>query len=73
MQRFQGKVGAPELAPMVGKSFKLTHRSIKIDDAGGFRALDLAQLDGTLLALDWVVGETHHVWGSAVMVAPGVA
>jgi hypothetical protein len=26
-----------------------------------------------LLALDWVVGNTHQIWGSAVMVAPGVA
>lgn len=58
---------------MVGKSVKLTHRCMKIDDGGGFRALDLAQLNGTLLALDWVMGEKHHVWGSAVMVAPGVA
>jgi len=23
--------------------------------------------------LDWVVGEKHRIWGSAVMVAPGVA
>lgn len=70
---FQGTVGAPELEPMVGKAFKLTHHTLKIDDAGGFRALDLAQLKGTVLALDWVVGNRHHIWGSAVMVAPGVA
>jgi hypothetical protein len=58
---------------MVGKAFKLTHHTMKIDDTGGFRGLDLAQLKGTVLALDWVVGERHRIWGSAVMVAPGVA
>lgn len=73
VQTFQGTVGAPELGPMVGKSFHLTHHTMKIDDTGGFRALDLAQLNGTILALDWVVGDRHHIWGSAVMVAPGVA
>jgi hypothetical protein len=72
-EAFHGTVGAPELKPMVGKAFKLTHHTMKIDDAGGFRALDLAQLKGTVLALDWVVGNRHHIWGSAVMVAPGVA
>lgn len=56
-----------------GTSFRLAHRLIRIDDQGGFRSLDLAQLDGTLLALDWVVGAAHHIWGSAVMVAPGLA
>jgi hypothetical protein len=35
--------------------------------------MNLAQTDGTVLALDWVIGRTHHIWGSAVMVAPGVA
>jgi hypothetical protein len=73
VESFQGTVGAPELEPMVGKAFKLTHHTMKIEDEGGFRALDLAQLKGTVLALDWVVGKRHHIWGSAVMVAPGVA
>jgi len=54
-------------------NFSLTHRYIRINDQSGFRGLDLAQLDGTVLALDWVVGKSHHIWGSAVMVAPGVA
>jgi hypothetical protein len=54
-------------------SFRLAHRLIRIDAQVGFRSLNLAQLDGTLLALVWVVGSTHHIWGSAVMVAPGVA
>jgi hypothetical protein len=54
-------------------SFRLVHRYIRIDASDGFRSIDLAQLDGTLLALDWVVDKTHHIWGSAVMVAPGVA
>jgi hypothetical protein len=73
MNKFHGVVGVPELVAEPGMSFRLTHRHIRIDAQSGFRALDLAQLDGTLLALDWVVGGTHHIWGSAVMVAPGVA
>jgi hypothetical protein len=73
MDKFHGIVGAPELISRAGDSIQLTSRLIRVDYHSGFRALDLAQLDGTLLALDWVVGETHHIWGSAVMVAPGVA
>jgi hypothetical protein len=49
------------------------YRHFQFEGQQGFGWLDLAQLDGTLLALDWVVGETHRIWGSAVMVAPGVA
>ena len=56
-----------------GTILRLIHRYIRIDGESGFRSLDLAHTDGTLLALDWVVGETYHIWGSAVMVAPGVA
>jgi hypothetical protein len=70
---FQGVVGSPELEPLPGASFRLTQRCVRFEAQGGFRALDLHQLDGTVLALDWVVGETHHIWGSAVLVAPGVA
>jgi hypothetical protein len=73
MDRFHGIVGAPELESQAGMSFRLTHRLIRIDAQSGFRSLDLAQLDGTLLALDWAVGAAHHIWGSAVMVAPGLA
>jgi hypothetical protein len=73
MEKFHGVVGAPELAARAGMTFRLAHRLIRIDAQVGFRSLDLAQLDGTLLALDWVLGSTHHIWGSAVMVAPGVA
>lgn len=72
-EEFHGTVGSPELDSIVDQSIQVTHRTIKIDDVGGFRALDLAQLNGAVLALDWVVGRTHHIWGSAVMVAPGVA
>ncbi len=73
MDKFHGIVGPPESHGEAGRSLRLTHRYIQIDAQSGFRSLNLAQLDGTLLALDWVVGETHHIWGSAVMVAPGVA
>jgi hypothetical protein len=73
MDKFHGIVGTPESEFKAGVSFQLTHRLIRIEAQGGFRGLDLAQLDGTLLALDWVVGAVHHIWGSAVMVAPGVA
>ena len=54
-------------------SIRLTHRNIVINAQNDFRSIDLGQLKGTVLALDWVVGKAHHIWGSAVMVAPGVA
>jgi hypothetical protein len=73
MDVFHGVVGPPELDAVPGASFRIVQRRIQIAAQNGFRALDLSQLDGTLLALDWVVGETHHIWGSAVLVAPGVA
>jgi hypothetical protein len=47
------------------KTLGIWGMSIRIDDQSGFRGLDLAQLDGTVLALDWVLGKTHHIWGSA--------
>lgn len=70
---FHGTVGAPELVAKPGTGFRVTHRYIRINAESGFRSMNLAQTDGTVLALDWVVGRTHHIWGSAVMVAPGVA
>jgi hypothetical protein len=73
MKTFQPVVGSAELTPWEGMNFRLRHRYIQIEAQSGFRSIDLAQLDGVLLALDWVVRDTHHIWGSAVMVAPGVA
>lgn len=58
---------------MLTMNVQFVHRYVQFEGQEGFGYLDLAQLDGTLLALDWVVGETHRIWGSAVMVAPGVA
>jgi hypothetical protein len=48
-------------------------KMVKIDAVAGFRDLQLPQLDGLVVALDWVANNRHHIWGSAVMVAPGVA
>jgi hypothetical protein len=73
MDKFCGTVEPPELVANAGTDFRLTHRYIRINVQSGFGSLNLAQTDGTVLALDWVVGKTHHIWGSAVMVAPGVA
>jgi hypothetical protein len=74
MDRYQGVVGAPELEAVPGSGVRVTHRYIQINDASGFRALNsLAGLDGTVLALDWVNGDVHRIWGSAVIVAPGIA
>jgi hypothetical protein len=52
---------------------QVVHSLMSVDADSGMRSIALAQADGMLLALDWVVGEAHHVWGSAVMVAPGIA
>lgn len=71
MYTFHGSVGPAELNGEV--DLKITHRYLRINDQSGFRDLDLSQTDGMLLALDWVVGKTHRIWGSAVMIAPGVA
>src|SRR5215467_1719080 len=74
VKTFQAVVGPPELTPSEGMNyFRVTHRHIRIEAQSGYRSIDLAQFDGVLLALDWVVGDAHHIWGSAVMVAPGVA
>jgi len=73
MDRFRATVGAPELVGKPGTTLRLTQCRAQIHFLNGFRALDLAQMNGMILALDWVVGRTHRIWGSAVMVAPGVA
>ena len=46
---------------------------ISIPVEGGFASLPLGTPRGMVLALDWAVANTHKIWGSAVMVAPGVA
>ena len=55
MDKFHGIIGSPELEAQAGTDFQITHRYIQFEDQQGFGSLDLAQLDGTLLALDWVV------------------
>ena len=70
---FHGTVGPRELVAKAGTGLRFTHRYIRINAESGFRSMNLAQTEGTVLALDWVIGRTHHIWGSAVMVAPGVA
>lgn len=70
---FRATVGAPELTSQPGATVCFRTRYIRIEEQRGFKALDLDQVEGSILALDWVVDSTHHIWGSAVMIAPGVA
>jgi hypothetical protein len=70
---FKARTGPPQLAATPGIRFSLTHQTVRLNLAGEFESLDLDQVDGIVLALDWVEDNAHHVWGSAVMVAPGVA
>lgn len=71
--RFHAELGAPEELPIDGMAYAFTQKSVRIAAERGFRDLELPQLDGLLLALDWVANDKHHIWGSAVMVGPGVA
>jgi hypothetical protein len=71
--RFHVEIGPPEENPTPGAQYSFPQRLIRIEAAAGFRDLELAQLDGVVLALDWVANDRHHTWGSAVMVAPGIA
>jgi hypothetical protein len=71
--QFQATVGVPELTSQPGATVLFRTRYIRIEEQHGFKDLALDQLDGSVLALDWVVDRTHHIWGSAVMIAPGVA
>ena len=71
--RFHAELGPPEDQPTEGMAYTFTQKAVRIAADAGFRDLGLAQLDGMLLALDWVANDTHHVWGTAVMVGPGVA
>lgn len=71
--RFHAELGVPEDQPLDGMSYTFTQKTVRIAAEAGFRDLALDQLDGLMLALDWVANEKHHVWGSAVMVGPGVA
>jgi hypothetical protein len=70
---YRGVVGAPELSTQPGGSLIVRHSLTNIHAESGFASLPLGGPRGMLLALDWFVGNTHQVWGSAVMVAPGVA
>jgi hypothetical protein len=70
---FEGQIGAPEVDAYPGKGIHLRHSRLRIQAEAGFRSMNLHQTDGIILALDWVTADFHHVWGSAVLVAPGVA
>jgi hypothetical protein len=70
---YSGVVGAPELSAQPGRSSLVRHSLMSIDVESGFGSLPLSAPRGMVLALDWVVGNTHQIWGNAVMVAPGVA
>jgi hypothetical protein len=71
--RFHVDIGPPEESPIPGAQYVFPQKMVKIDAVAGFRDLQLAQLDGLVVALDWVANNRHHIWGSAIMVAPGVA
>jgi Trypsin-like peptidase domain len=66
-------IGPPEDSPIPGAQYAFPQKRVKIDAVAGFRDLQLAQLDGLVIALDWVANDRHHIWGSAIVVAPGVA
>lgn len=67
------EIGPPEDSPIPGAHYTFSQKAVKIDAVAGIRDLQLPQLDGLVVALDWVANDRHHIWGSAVMVAPGVA
>lgn len=71
--RFHVDIGPPEESPTFGVQYTFPQRTVRIEATIGFRDLGLPQLDGVVLALDWVANDRHHTWGSAVMVAPGIA
>jgi hypothetical protein len=71
--RFHVDIGPPEDSPTPGAQYTFPQRTVRIEATTGFRDLELPQLDGVILALDWVANDRHHTWGSAVMVAPGIA
>ncbi len=71
--KFHVDIGPPEDSPIPGAQYAFPQKMVKIDAVAGFRDLQLPQLDGLVIALDWVANDRHHIWGSAVMVAPGVA
>jgi len=71
--RFHVDIGPPEDSPIPGARYAFPQKMVKIDAVAGFCDLQLPQLDGVVVALDWVANDWHHIWGSAVMVAPGVA
>ncbi len=70
--RFTVDIGPPEYNPNSGP-YTFVQKAVKIDADAGFRDLHLTQTEGIVIALDWVAKDRHHLWGSAVMVAPGVA
>ena len=71
--RFHVVIGPPEDSPIPGAQYAFPQKLVKIEAVVGFRDLQLPQLDGLMIALDWVANDRHHIWGSAIMVAPGVA
>jgi hypothetical protein len=60
--RFHAELGAPEEQPIDGMQYTFTQKIVRIDAAAGFCDLQLSQLDGLLLALDWVADDKHHIW-----------
>ncbi len=47
VESYRGTVGAPELEPMVGKAFKLTRHTIKIEDIHEAQIAYAASASGT--------------------------
>lgn len=61
--RFHVIIGPPEDSPIPGAQYAFPQKMVKIDAVAGFCDLPLAQLDGLVVALDWVANDRHHIWG----------
>ena len=58
---FHAELGTPEIEPSEGMAFNFVQNAVRITAPDGFRDLQLPQLDGLVLALDWVADHTHHI------------
>lgn len=67
------ELGLPEGKPTRDAQLTFAQKAVRINSARGIADLDLHKLDGIVIALDWVADNRHHIWGSAVMVGPGIA
>jgi hypothetical protein len=62
--RFHVEIGPPADSPIPGAPYAFRQKMVKIDAVAGFRDLQLPQLNGLVVALDWVANDRHQVWGA---------